>query len=405
MDTNAFWPRAIIHVDMDAFFASVEVLDNPALRGKPVIVGGPAEKRGVVCAASYEARKFGVHSAMPMGRAVQLCPRGVFLPPRGWRYAEVSRAIRAIFDDFSPEVEPLSVDEAFIDVTGSQRLFGPAPEIGRQIKARIRNELHLTASVGVAPVKFVSKIASDMQKPDGFVVIREDEVLTRLAPLPVGELWGVGAVMETVLLKLGIRTVADLRAWPADDLESRFGTHGLHLHELSWGRDPRTVETESEAKSYSRETTFDRDITDPEELSAVLLELSDDVCARMRRDGVVGRVAFIKIRYDDFTTVTRRRTLDEPAALSAVLWEAGIALMLGKTEAGARPVRLVGIGMAGLQEETGTVQRDLFGDTRRREKLEAIERATDRIRDKLGDDAIGRGIHLNRPRHTRDEGD
>lgn len=392
---SQFWSRAILHVDMDAFFASVEVLDNPSLKGKPVIVGGPAEHRGVVCAASYEARRFGVHSAMPMVHAVRRCPNGVFICPRAKRYGEVSREIHAIFNRFSPEVEPISVDEAFIDVTGSQRLFGPAPEIGQQIKDAIRTQIGLTASVGCAPVKFVAKIASDLEKPDGFVIIREEDILDRLAPLPIGRLWGVGAQTEKIFHKLHIHTIGDLRAWPQEEIEERFGASGQHLYELAWGRDARRVETAYDAKSYSHETTFERDVTNPEELSAALLELADSVAARMRRDRVVGRVLFIKIRYDDFSTVTRQIHVEEPTAVATTMWEGAVRLMLQRTEAGVRPVRLVGIGMSDILDEADAIQHSLFGKNERLQRIEAIERATDRIRAKIGPDAIARAIHMS----------
>ena len=251
----------IIHADMDAFYASVEERDRPELVGKPVIVGGSPEKRGVVSAANYVARKYGVHSAMPAVTARRLCPQGIYLPPRIDYYAEVSRQIRDIFERFTPLVEPLSLDEAFLDVTGSENLFGPAVEIGRQIKQAIRQELRLVVSVGVAPNKFLAKIASDLKKPDALVVVEPDKVQEFLDPLPVERLWGVGKQSSKVFQRLGIRTIGQLRQCPLDVLQARFGSSGEHLWNLAHGRDDRPVVPEREAKSISNETTFEHDIS------------------------------------------------------------------------------------------------------------------------------------------------
>src|SRR5512136_2361752 len=248
----------IIHADMDAFYASVEERDRPELVGKPVIVGGSPEKRGVVSAANYVARKYGVHSAMPAATARRLCPEGIFLPPRIGYYAEVSGQIREIFERFTPLVEPLSLDEAFLDVTGSEQLFGPAIEIGRQIKQAVREETRLIVSVGVAPNKFLAKIASDLKKPDALVVVEPGQVQEFLDPLPVERLWGVGKQSSKVFERLGIRTIAQLRQWPLDALQARFGSGGEHLWNLAHGRDDRPVEPQQEVKSISNETTFER---------------------------------------------------------------------------------------------------------------------------------------------------
>jgi nucleotidyltransferase/DNA polymerase involved in DNA repair len=384
---------------MDAFFASVEQLDNPELRGKPIAVGGPSEGRGVVSAASYEARAFGVHSAMPMGRAQACCPHLIVLPGRMERYQEVSGQIMEVFHRFSPLVEPLSVDEAFLDITGSQRLLGSPEEIGPAIKKAIREEIGLTASVGIAPTKFMAKIASDLEKPDGLVIIHEEEMLDRLAALPVGKLWGVGPKMEGILHQNGIRSVADLRGWPQAALQKRWGETGDHLYRLSHGLDFREVEVESEVKSVSHETTFHEDIDDLEELKGELRYLADKVAYRMRAQGVEGRVVFIKVRYADFSTVTRRVTLKSPSALAAVMMNEGVRLLEEKTDAGARAVRLIGIGMGNLSEEGRSVQTSLFlreGEPDR-DKQEAIERATDAIKNRMGKHAIGRAVYLDRP--------
>lgn len=287
----------ILHCDMDAFYASVEERDRPELVGKPVIVGGTPEKRGVVSAANYVARRYGVHSAMPAVTAHRLCPQGIYLPPRIDYYAEVSAQIRAIFERFTPLVEPLSLDEAFLDVTGSEHLFGPAVEIGRKIKQAIRQEIRLVVSAGVAPNKFLAKIASDLKKPDALVVVEPDKVQEFLDPLPVERLWGVGKQSSKVFQRLGIHTVGQLRQWPLDVLQARFGTSGEHLWKLAHGRDDRPVVREREAKSISHETTFEHDIADLEVLRAWLVDLTEQVGCRLRRHGLRGRTVQLKVRF------------------------------------------------------------------------------------------------------------
>jgi len=287
----------ILHADMDAFYASVEERDRPELVGKPVIVGGTPEKRGVVSAANYVARKYGVHSAMPAVTAHRLCPQGIYVPPRIDYYAEVSAQIRAIFERFTPLVEPLSLDEAFLDVTGSEHLFGPAVEIGRKIKQAIRQEIRLVVSAGVAPNKFLAKIASDLKKPDALVVVEPDKVQEFLDPLPVERLWGVGKQSSKVFQRLGIHTVGQLRQWPLDVLQARFGTSGEHLWKLAHGRDDRPVVREREAKSISHETTFEHDIADLEVLRAWLVDLTEQVGCRLRRHGLRGRTVQLKVRF------------------------------------------------------------------------------------------------------------
>jgi len=388
------WPRAVLHVDMDAFFASVEQLDRPELRGQPVIVGGSPESRGVVCAASYEARKFGVRSAMPTATARRLCPRGVFLPVRMDRYLELSERIFEILGRFTPDLEPVSCDEAFLEVTGCQRLIGEPPAIARQIKDAIRADTGLTASVGVAPSRFVAKIASDLGKPDGLTVIPAAEVRDRLAPLPVERLWGVGKATGEILRRLGISTVGQLRGWPRDVLIGRIGATGAALQELAEGRDDSQVVPEEKEKSISRENTFAQDVLNPAELERELLVLADDVAIRARRRGLRGRTVQIRVRYDDFSSITRRVTLPAPTCTARDLFDAGRRLLRERTDAGVRPVRLVGIGLSGFADDGG--QAVLFGATGadRPERAEKLERAADRIREKLGKDAIGRGSQI-----------
>ena len=293
-----------------------------ALVGKPVIVGGTAKSRGVVAAANYLARKFGVHSAMPAVTASRLCPQAVFLPVRMEHYALVSQQIRDIFEQYTPLVEPLSLDEAFLDVTGSETLFGTAPEIGRRIKQQIRDEVQLVASVGVAPNKFLAKIASDLQKPDALVVVDARNVQEFLDPLPVGRLWGVGKVTGKVFVRLGIGTIGQLRELPVETLKELFGAAGEHYWRLAHGIDDRPVVPDREAKSISNETTFAADIDDPEVLRAWLLELVEQVGCRLRRHNLKGRTVELKVRFADFQTVSRSTTLADPTNITQQLWQA-----------------------------------------------------------------------------------
>jgi DNA polymerase IV len=355
--------RDIIHLDMDAFYASVETLDNPALRGKPVIVGG-RDRRGVVCAASYEARRYGVHSAQPAAAAKRLCPHGVFLPVRMARYKEVSEAVFAIFRRFTPLVERLSIDEAFLDVTGSIRLFGPSKTIARAIKEAVRHETGLTVSAGVASSKLVAKIASDMSKPDGLTAVPPGTERAFLAPLPVEKLWGVGHVTRETLEGLGVRTIGDLGRVPAARLERRFGAAGLLLHRLALGVDDRDVEPEGEAKSIGHEDTYPEDVLDPIALRRELLRLSERVAARLRRHEVRGRTVTLRVKYHDFVQVTRAATLAEATDDGREICRCARAL-LGKTEAGEKPVRLLGISLSNLEGRPGGAmgQLPLFGGT------------------------------------------
>ncbi len=343
--------RSILHLDMDAFYASVEVKDDPSLAGKPVVVGG-SERRGVVCAASYEARKFGIRSAQPMATAHRLCPRGVFLPVRMARYREVSDSIFGIFNRFTPFVEPLSVDEAFLDVTGCERLFGPPEAIARAIKAIVREETGLTVSAGVATSKHIAKIASDLEKPDGLVVVPPGTEVAFLAPLPVGRLWGVGRVTEGALLRMGIRTIGELAALPVDTLIGTFGAHGAQLHALANGIDDRPVETGNEVKSVGHEDTYGQDIRGRKTMERQLLDLAHRVASRMRRHGFRGRTVTLKVKYPDFEQVTRAESMTQPTDDGGTIYRVARRL-LDKTEAGTRPVRLLGISLSNLGGEDG----------------------------------------------------
>jgi DNA polymerase IV len=380
--------RAILHVDMDAFFASVEQLDRPELRGRPVLVGGDGP-RGVVAAASYEARVYGCRSAQPTAVARRLCPGAVVVKPRGERYRELSARVREVLDSCTPLVEPLSIDEAFLDVTGSVRLLGEPERIARLIKDRIRAQTGLTASVGVAPNKLVAKIASDLDKPDGLVVIRADELPARLAPLPVSRLWGVGPRAEAQLARLGVRTFGDMQAVPLETLRASFGSHGESLWRRCRGIDERPVEPDHEAKSISHETTFAHDLDRPDAVRSVLLGLTEQVGARLRAKGLRGRTVTVKIRFGDFQTVTRSESLDEPTDQTPVLWRAAAALF---DAWGFRPVRLIGVGVSRLSDGTGE-QLGLFepqAEARRRR----ADAAVDMINARLGTRALRRGGSL-----------
>ncbi len=384
----------ILHCDMDAFYASVEERERPELVGQPVIVGGSPEKRGVVAAANYVARQYGVHSAMPAVTARRLCPHAVFLFPRIDYYAEVSSQIRGILDRFTPLIEPLSLDEAFLDVTGSEGLFGPAPEIGQQIKQAVRDETQLVVSVGVAPTKFLAKIASDLRKPDGFVVVEADRVQQFLDPLPVERLWGVGRQSSKVFQRLGLRTIGQLRQWPVEMLQRQFGTHGEHLWQLAHGIDHRKVVPEQEAKSISHETTFETDIDDQDVLRAWLMDLTEQVAWRLRRHELRGRVVHLKIRFADFSTITRSQTLPDSTDITEELWHVADRIFCERLPAGYLPVRLLGMGVSGL-DDSGVRQGLLF-DQQQRKKQSGLDAMRDQIRERFGSAALRRAASLTR---------
>jgi DNA polymerase-4 len=382
----------ILHCDMDAFYASVEERDRPELVGKPVIVGGSPEKRGVVSAANYVARKYGVHSAMPSVIAHRLCPNGVYLPPRIDYYAEISKQIRDIFERFTPLVEPLSLDEAFLDVTGSEQLFGSAAEIGQKIKKAVKDEIGLIVSVGVAPNKFLAKIASDIKKPDGFFVVEPEHVQQFLDPLPVERLWGVGKQSSKVFQRLGIRTVGQLRQWPTETLKSRFGSQGEHLWQLAHGIDDGPVVPEREARSISHETTFEQDIDDIEILRAYMVELTEQVAWRLRRHKLKGRTVHLKVRFADFSLITRSQTLPSPTDITDELWQTADEMLCHRLPPNHLPVRLIGMGVSGF-DTTGFVQRQLF-DQDERQKQAGLDVAADQIRERFGVGALKRAASL-----------
>ena len=385
----------IIHADMDAFYASVEIRENPALRGRPVAVGGSPAERGVIAAASYEARRFGVRSAMPTSTALKRCPELVLLPVRLSLYAEVSRRIQAIFARYTPLIEPLSLDEAFLDVTASERLFGPAGDIARRIKHEVREELGLVVSTGVAPNKFLAKIASDLDKPDGFVEVAPEAVQAFLDPLPVSRLWGVGRVTEAALLRQGIRSIGELRRWPAASLRKLFGEHGMHLWRLAHGIDERPVVSEHAARSVSHETTFARDISDPETLRAVLLDLTEQVAWRLRRKGLRGRTVQLKLRFEDFRTVTRARSLREATNTTQEIWRTVSRLLDRELARGIPPLRLIGMGVSGFGAAEAT-QGDLFAEGTAEDA--ALDRVADDINARYGGKVLQRARSWRRER-------
>ncbi|WP_241038301.1 DNA polymerase IV [Blastococcus litoris] len=383
----------VLHVDMDAFFASVEVRKHPELAGTPVIVGGSGN-RGVVTSATYEARRYGVHAAMPTARALRLCPTATVLPGDMALYSEVSRSVMALFRSITPVVEPLSLDEAFLDVSGAGRRLGDAAEIGEYIRARVFDEQGITCSVGVAGTKFVAKLASTRAKPDGMLVVRPAEVMDFLHPLPVGALWGVGPKTEEQLLRLGLRTVGDLAHVPAKTLQRAVGVAaGSHLHELAWGRDPRRVVPNEPEKSTGHEETFGTDVDDPEVIHRELLLLAERTAGRLRAGGWLTRTVSIKVRFADFATITRSRTLDVPTDVGQELYETARALFDALGLERAR-IRLVGVRAERLVE-AGNAPQQLELGAREHGRREA-ELAADRAARRFGAGAVRPATLLHR---------
>ena len=369
---------------MDAFFASVEQREEPSLRGKALLIGhdGP---RGVVATASYEARVYGCHSAQPMSVAKRLCPHAIVLPVRMGLYARVSDEVFAILGRYSPAVEPLSIDEAFVDLTGTERLHGNAESVARRIKDRIRTALNLTASVGVAPNKFLAKLASDMNKPVGLTVIRSEDVDRVLPPLPVTRIWGVGKATDERMRTYGVRTIGDLRKKSEAWLREFFGSEAERYYRLSRGIDERPVVGDSDAKSIGHEQTFERDVTDREAVLAVMLDQAEQVGARLRRHGLTARGLSLKIRFGDFQTIGRSSTFPRPTDATAELWNAAKALF---EQWPFQPVRLIGVTAEKLEQGPG--QLDLFVDSDR-EKQRKLDAVADRINQRFGKRSIRRG--------------
>jgi DNA polymerase IV len=387
--------RTILHVDLDAFYAAVEQRDDPALRGKPVLVGGSA-RRGVVAACSYEARTFGIHSAMPMAEALRRCPKAIVVRHRMERYAEASHAFFAILGDYSPEVEGLSLDEAFLDVTASERLLGDGKTIGLAIKQRVRDQLSLVASVGVAPIKLAAKIASDIDKPDGLRIVAPDQLLGFLHPLPVTRLWGVGETTREILATMGLATIGDVARYPEAALVGRLGaTTGHHLAALARGEDHRPVVAEHDPVTIGHQETFDDDVDDKGELAVLLLDQADRVAARLRAADLRARAVVLIIKYDDFRQITRRTTLDAATSDGGVLARTAIELLAKvaiEPRKGGR-VRLCGI--AATQLEPRDAPRQLGFDEAARAKGERLGDTIDKLAARYGKGAIRRAVHID----------
>ena len=380
--------RVILHVDMDAFYASVEVRENTSLAGQPLVIGHRG-RRGVVLTCSYEARKFGVRSAMPSLVAARLCPRAIWLRGNMSLYVAVSRRIREIFGEFTPVVEPLSIDEAFLDLTGVAKDLRDGGEHGRRLKERILTRERLTASVGVAPTKFLAKLASDLEKPDGLVVFPAEDIRDRLWPLPVDKLWGIGPKSAARLLGMGLATIGDLVKAGERRLADALGPSAArHLLDLASGEDPREVVTEHEAKSISEERTFSVDLRDPEEVEAVLLERAEGVARQLRKERLAARTVRIKVRTGDFATCTRSITLREPTCLAEEIYKAARDLFRSRVRLGRKGVRLLGVG-AGSLVPALSGQIPLFTEPAAA-KAARVARAADALVEKYGEDVLKR---------------
>lgn len=377
----------ILHCDLDAFFASVEQLDNPELRGKPVVVGGSRHSRGVVSTCSYEAREFGIHSAMPVSQAYRLCPQAIFLPVNMPRYQEMSRQVFTILSRFSPLMEIISIDEAFLDISGCFRLYGSPENIGGLIKEQVHSELGLIISVGISYNKFLAKLATDLDKPDGLLIITAEEAVDLLKPLPVSKIWGVGQKTEQSLNRLGIKTIGDIQALPPGWLEARFGSAGRLFWELAHGIDHRPVETGQERKSISREETFPEDINDISYLEKLTTHFAAELCAKLRREGLETASITIKLRYSDFKTITRSKTI-EPCNSDLVVTQVAEEL-LHNAYNGKRPLRLFGLSLGHLSSRADLEQGTLFESPTNSAHNE-IDLLMDEIRGRFGPDAINR---------------
>lgn len=374
---------------MDAFFAAIEQRDHPEYRGKPVIVGADprgGQGRGVVSTCSYEARAYGVHSAMPISQAYKRCPHGIYVPPNGKLYQQVSTEIITIFNMFTDLVEPVSIDEAFLDVTGSVRIFGDGPRIAERIKTEVLKRTKLTCSIGVAPNKYLAKIASDLEKPDGLVVVYPDKIMAFLRPLDVSRLWGAGKKTQEVLRKMGINTIGDLARYPESYLQKRFGKSGTHFYNLAHGIDNRTVESGHDVKSVSNEHTFEHDINETDQIRKMLLYLSEKVGFRLREKKLNGKTIHLKLRYDDFSTITRNKTLDHftdrTEKIFSIVWN-----LYEKNYQKNRKIRLLGVGVSGFGESPGE-QLNLFEN--RSGKNSRIDRLEDDLIKRFGKKIISR---------------
>ena len=385
----------ILHIDMDAFYASVEQLDQPWLKGKCVIVGGTSG-RGVVAAASYEARRCGVHSAMPVFEARRKCPQGVFVRPRMKRYQEVSATVMGILREFSPQVEPVSIDEAFVDLSGTERLHGAPPDAARAIQHRIRQAVQLGCSIGVAPNRFLAKIASDMDKPNGLTVIDPDQVTEFVDRLPIAKVPGVGPKSLEKLTEIGVRFLGDIRRFSASMLARIFGSYGARLLELAQGIDPTPVSPDTPAKSISSECTLEQDTCDVGLLTRCLLDQAEEVAAGLRREGVKARTVVLKIKHTDFTLATRRTTVAPPVQSSRELYRHAVRLL--EAYRPNQPVRLVGLGATGFVPANAPRQLEVFATVKAaREEWERVDQTLDNIKRRFGKAIIGRAALSDLP--------
>jgi len=380
--------RCIIHVDMDAFFASIEQRDNPAYKRKPVIVGADPKNgkgRGVVSTCSYNARKFDIHSGMPISIAYKKCPKAIFLPVNMSRYAEISYKIFEILERFTPDIEPISIDEAFLDITGSHHLFGSPIDTCKKIKNTIKKETGLTASIGLAPNKMTAKIASDFNKPDGLTIVTQQHLLDFLRPLPVNKLWGVGEKTLKVLQKLGINTIEDILKRTADEFVDIFGKNGGHLWQLANGIDPRSVEIDDTIKSINTEHTFDKDTKNKCLIKDTLMCLSEKVSKRLRKSNLKGRTITLKIRFQDFKTFTRSTTIDICTNFVDDIYKNCI-VNFGEFNSETKAVRLLGVSISNLMDDTW--QDSLFNESSSLKKKEKLHKALEKIIDKFGEGTI-----------------
>lgn len=384
-------PKVILHIDMDAFFASVEQRDDPKLLGFPVVIGADpkgGKGRGVVSTCSYEARKYGIHSAQPISIAYKRCPHAVFLRGSHAKYSEVSDQILDIFYDFTPDIEPVSIDEAFLDITGSYHFYKTPYNTAVEIKKQIKERVRLTASIGIAPLKMVAKIASDLCKPDGLLEVKEENLMEFLWPLPIEKLWGVGPKSQQALNNMGIRTIMELAKAPLEDLLERFGENGQHLHDLANGIDPRNVELNDEVKSISHEHTFEKDTKDQEKIHSALLYLSEKVSRRLRKEELKGRTLTVKIRLKGFKTYTRAHAFSKRTNLIDDIYNKAKEVYDDFYKTGQH-IRLIGVRVSNFNDLY--VQDSLFSD-KASDRKEDIHKAIDTIKDRFGERAIHRGL-------------
>jgi len=379
--------RWILHVDMDAFYASIEQRDHPEYRDKPLMIGAAPNQRGIISTCSYEARKFGVHSAMPSRTAGRLCPGGIFIPPDIAKYSQESRQIMKVLQSFTPDVEQVSVDEAFLDVTHVEQLWGNPVQLAKRIKTQIRKERGLNASIGVAPNKFLAKLASDLEKPDGLTLITEENKREILATLPISKIWGVGKVTRKLLEDQGFHTMGDVQKTSLRALRSVLGNFAEHIHQLANGEDERNVEMECEAKSISSEHTFDIDTNNASLLLRTIMAHAENIARQLRHERLSTRTIVLKLRYSDFTTITRRKTLPQPTQDEIQIYDQAVALFTAE-KTGQSRIRLIGLGTTNFVN--AQFQRDFFDTVS--EKRQRLAVAVDQLRAQLGDKAIERRI-------------